>query len=176
MRHIPNLICLLRIALTPLCVWLIVNGRWEAALWWTLFTGSTDYFDGYLARRMNWNSQLGAYLDPVADKVLMAGCYVALGMAGAAPWWLVAMVFSRDALILMGAAVVYGKVGKRDFPPTRSGKISTTIQITAIVVILGALAGHFPLRVAPVAIGAVAGGTLYSGLDYVRRGWHMMKG
>ncbi|MBL8175924.1 MAG: CDP-alcohol phosphatidyltransferase family protein [Bryobacterales bacterium] len=176
MRHIPNLLCLLRIALTPLCVSLIAGRTWEAALWWTLLAGSTDYWDGWLARRMNWNSPLGAYLDPLADKILLAGCYIALGMAGAVPWWLVSMVFSRDVLILTGVAVVYKAVGRRDFPPTQSGKLSTAIQIMAIVAVLGAKAGFFAPAVLPVAIGAVAAGTLFSGLDYIRVGWHMMKG
>ena len=175
MHHIPNLLCLLRIVLTPLCVSLISSANWDSALWWTLFAGSTDYFDGYLARRMNWNSRLGAYIDPLADKILLAGCYIALGMAHAVPWWLVAIVFSRDVLILTGVAVLYGKVRRRDFPPTQAGKISTTIQITAIVIILGANAQYFSPVLVPIAIGAVAAATLFSGLDYVRQGWHMMK-
>lgn len=176
MRHIPNLLCFLRIALTPLCVSLISYANWDPALWWTLFAGSTDYFDGYLARRMNWNSRLGAYLDPLADKILLAGCYIALGMANAVPWWLVAMVFGRDVLILTGVVVVYSKVKRRDFPPTQAGKISTTIQILAIILILGANAHYFSPVLTPIAVGAVAAGTLFSGLDYVRLGWNMMKG
>ena len=176
MHHIPNLLCFLRIALTPLCVSLISAQTWSPALWWTLFTGSTDYFDGYLARRMNWNSRLGAYIDPLADKILLAGCYIALGLAQAVPWWLVAIVFSRDVLILTGVAVLYSKVKRRDFPPTQAGKISTTIQITAIVVILAAKAGHFSTALIPFAIAAVAAGTTLSGLDYIRQGRRMMKG
>ncbi len=175
-RHIPNLLCILRIVLTPLCVWLIAGATWEPALWWTLFAGSTDYFDGYLARRMNWNSPLGAYLDPLADKILLAGCYIALGVAQAVPWWLVSIVFGRDVIILTGVAILYSKVKRRDFPPTQAGKISTTIQIIAIILILGARAEMFSGVLIPMAIGAVAGATLFSGLDYVRRGWHMMKG
>lgn len=176
MRHIPNLLCFLRIALTPLCVSLISSQTWNPALWWTLLAGSTDYFDGYLARRMNWNSRLGAYIDPLADKILLAGCYIALGMAQAVPWWLVVIVFSRDVLILSGVAILYSKVKRRDFPPTQAGKISTTIQIIAIIVILSAKGGHISEAFLPIAIGAVAAGTLFSGLDYVRQGWHMMKG
>ncbi|MBL8217853.1 MAG: CDP-alcohol phosphatidyltransferase family protein [Bryobacterales bacterium] len=175
MRHIPNILCLLRIALTPLCVSLISSADWKPALWWTLFAGSTDYFDGYLARRMNWNSRLGAYIDPLADKILLAGCYIALGLASAVPWWLVAIVFSRDVLILTGVAVLYSKVKRRDFPPTQAGKISTAIQIMAIVLILGAHAHYFTPVLIPIAIGAVAAATLFSGLDYIRQGWHMMK-
>lgn len=95
-------------------------------------------------------------------------------MAGVVPWWLVALIFGRDAVILAGAAVIYARSGRTRFPPSMAGKISTTIQIIAGGVILSAAAGIFPNAVVPVAIAATAAGTLFSGLDYARRGYSMI--
>ncbi|MCZ2149116.1 MAG: CDP-alcohol phosphatidyltransferase family protein [Bryobacterales bacterium] len=174
MRRLPNLLCLLRIALAPVCASMVARGDFRQGLFWFLAAGFTDFLDGFLARKMSWHSRAGAYLDPLADKVLMSAGYIALGMAGVVPWWLVALIFGRDAVILAGAAVIYARSGRTRFPPSMAGKISTTIQIIAGGVILSAAAGIFPNAVVPVAIAATAAGTLFSGLDYARRGYSMI--
>jgi cardiolipin synthase (CMP-forming) len=174
-RHIPNLLGLLRIALTPFCVLAILREEYARAWWICYAAGLTDYFDGYLARRMKWESRIGEYLDPLADKIMIAGIYIALGAAHAVPWWAVALIFGRDVMILLGAAGLYTAVKQRQFPPSKAGKLSTGVQIIAAVLIIGTKAGWFPATLIPIAVGAAAGSTIYSGIDYARRGWHMMK-
>jgi cardiolipin synthase len=174
MRHLPNLLCLLRIALAPVCASMVAQRDFSQGLLWFLAAGFTDFLDGFLARQMSWHSRAGAYLDPLADKVLMSAGYIALGMAGAVPWWLVVLIFGRDLLILAGAVIVYARAGRTEFPPSMAGKISTTIQILAGCVILSAFASILPKAVVPVAIAAAAAGTIFSGLDYARRGYSMI--
>jgi cardiolipin synthase len=169
-RHLPNILCLVRLALAPFCALRIIQGNYQAALLLFFIAGLTDFFDGWLARKMNWNSQAGAYLDPLADKALMAITFIAMGVAGAAPWWLVGLIFGRDILILAGVALLYSRVKQRQFPPSLAGKISTTIQIAAALFILMAKAAWLPDWWIPVSITATTIGTLWSGLDYINRG------
>jgi cardiolipin synthase len=169
-RHLPNLLCLVRLALAPFCALCIIDGNYQSALLLFFIAGLTDFLDGWLARKMNWNSQIGAYLDPLADKVLMAVTFIAMGVAGAAPWCLVGLIFGRDILILTGVALLYSRVKQRQFPPSMAGKVSTTIQIAAALVILMAKATWLAEWWIPVAITATTLGTLWSGLDYVKRG------
>lgn len=174
LHQIPNLLCLLRLVLTPFCVAAIVEGRAAPALILFTIAGFTDFLDGYLARRMNWQSPIGAYLDPAADKFLMAGVYLALGWTGAVPLWLVALIFGRDTSIVAGAMYIRQRRGITKFPPTWAGKVSTTIQIVAAVAILCVDSGLLHPIWRTLAILATAAGTGYSFLDYVRIGWRMM--
>ncbi|HUQ90294.1 MAG TPA: CDP-alcohol phosphatidyltransferase family protein [Bryobacteraceae bacterium] len=174
MRQIPNAICLLRIVLTPFCFSAIVRRDFGLAMALFAVAGFTDFLDGFVARRMNWNSAAGALLDPLADKILMATVYIALGIAGAAPWWVVGIIFGRDIVILLGSALLYQRVQQKKFPPTMAGKISTVTQIFSAMAIMGGSAGIFPPSLATAAILATAGTTLYSGLDYVRRGYSII--
>ncbi|MBI3681583.1 MAG: CDP-alcohol phosphatidyltransferase family protein [Acidobacteria bacterium] len=175
MRHIPNLLCLARLGLAPFCAVAIVRGEYRLSLALFFLAGITDFFDGYLARRMSWASVWGAYLDPLADKALMAAAYVAMGVAHLAPWWLVALVFGRDLAILLGAAVLYRRVKQPGFPPSVTGKISTGVQIGSAVAILGVAAELLPLWFAPLGIVCTAAGTLASGIEYMLRGWRMIR-
>lgn len=174
MRRLPNLICGLRLALAPVCAMAIVEGRFAAALGWFMLAGFTDFADGYLARRFNWHSKLGAILDPLADKALMAAVFIALGAAGVIGWWLVALVFGRDVLILLGAAVIAGRAKIRAFPPSWYGKVSTTIQIVSVTVFIAVAAGYLPDWLRQAGIVATVGGTLVSGFDYAHQGWLML--
>jgi len=175
MRHIPNLLCVLRLALAPWCYVRIVQGDYSAGFVLFFIAGWTDFFDGWLARKMNWGSQFGAYLDPIADKILMAVTFVALGVAGAVPWWLVALIFGRDVMILAGVAALYSRVKQKKFPPTMAGKISTTVQISAAGFVMMANAGWITAWWVPVAIAATTLGTTWSGLDYVIRAREMLR-
>ena len=103
--NIPNSLTLGRIVLVPLVVWLIITHEMQAAFLLFLLAGLSDAADGYLAKRYGWNSELGAYLDPIADKALLVSIYVTLGFAGHLPVWLVIAVVSRDILIV-GAVVL----------------------------------------------------------------------
>jgi cardiolipin synthase len=98
--NIPNVLTLARIILVPLIVWLIITREMAAAFVLFLLAGLSDAADGYLAKRFGWNTELGAYLDPIADKALLVSIYVTLGFANHLPVWLVIAVVSRDILII----------------------------------------------------------------------------
>jgi len=126
----------LRLLLAPQAGAAILNGDFTRALLIFGLAGSLDGLDGYLARRYHWESRVGAYLDPVADKLLMAIAYVCLGLTGALPAWLIGLVFGRDIGILFLAGVGYFFLGVRQFPPSILGKISTVLQILCVLVVL----------------------------------------
>ncbi len=161
--------------MAPLVAAAILGGRMQEALLLFWLAGLTDFADGYLARRFRWQSRLGLYIDPLADKALMAFTFVALGAAGLIPWWLVILVFGRDLMILGGSAFVASRTRLREFPPTWIGKTATTVQIVVAIVFLAAPAGLAPQWLHPVAIAASAAATVISGVDYVRLGWRMMR-
>ncbi len=170
-QSVPNLLSLARLGLAPFAVCAILLGRWRPAAALLVAAAVTDVLDGWLARRWGAATRLGAYLDPVADKVLLSATYLALGAAGALPWWLVGLVLGRDVLILAGAAAAMLLQRRREFPPSRWGKLSTVVQvITAAAVILARVwpgAGLAPVVAGLVWLAAAA--TLWSGLDYARR-------
>ena len=93
---IPNLITLGRVIFIPIIFWLLVSGQTRAAFLLFVLAGVTDAVDGWLAKSWNMKTELGAYLDPMADKLLIVSIYVALGVAGQLPSWLVIAVVSRD--------------------------------------------------------------------------------
>lgn len=175
MRHLPNILCILRLTLAPIVAAAIVGARFEEALALFWLAGVTDFADGYLARRFQWQSRLGGLIDPLADKALMAFTFVAMGAAGVIPWWLVALVFGRDLVILSGSALVASRTSIREFPPTWAGKVSTTVQILSVLVLLAVSAGWMAAWWGPVAVGATAAGTVVSGVGYVRIGWRMLR-
>lgn len=170
MRALPNLFTCVRIALAPLIIHLLLSGRCDLALPITVFTGLTDAVDGYLARKMGAESRIGAWLDPLADKILLTSLYVSFSAAGLAPSWLAWLVVGRDVLILAMAGSGLLLAGIRDFPPTIWGKISTVIQICASLVLLGSCADYgFLSEVSEFTVWTVAATTAWSGVHYV---WH----
>lgn len=171
----PNLLTFARISITPFTLAAILGRDYEHALLLASIAGFTDAADGWLARRFHWETRLGAYLDPIADKLLLSGVFVAFGMIGDLPVWLVALVFARDLFILAGVAVVYLKTRRRDYPPSMWGKLSTAVQILAVLSLLCERSG---LRwLAPVSAGLIwltAATTAWSGIDYGIRGVRML--
>lgn len=135
-RALPNLISLARLLLVPAVLLAIWERRYAHALAWCAVAGLSDGLDGFLARRLNAQTRLGAYLDPIADKLLLSGVFLMLGLTAEIPWWLTAIVFGRDALMLLfiGAAMLFTSI--RDFPPTLWGKLSTAVQIATALLIL----------------------------------------
>lgn len=165
---VPNLLTLLRLLLAPLLVFSILSGQYRPAFACLVAAGVTDALDGWLARRFQWSSRLGAILDPVADKALIVGAYLSLAAAGAAPVWLVALIVGRDAAILLFASIMLALGKRRRFPPSLWGKLSTLCQITA---------GSFVIGVRAFGVAAVepwlpalfvltAAATAWSGLHY----------
>ncbi|HTP86339.1 MAG TPA: CDP-alcohol phosphatidyltransferase family protein [Bryobacteraceae bacterium] len=171
-RYLPNLLTAARLALVPFVAVEVLGGHSGTALVLTFAAGATDGLDGFLARRFGWSSRLGAWLDPLADKALLVTLFFTLGWVGAFPWWLVFLVFARDAVILLmvGAAFAFTEI--RDFPPSVWGKISTLIQVGACLGILLLLCSpsRWALQVSVFLVLATAVGTVWSGVDYVRIG------
>jgi len=121
----------------PVIFWLLVNGHARAAFFVFLAAGVSDAIDGYLAKRFNWTSELGAYLDPLADKILIVSIYIALAVSREIPLWLVIAVVSRDILILL--AVLLSWLMDRPFriKPLAVSKINTAAQIVLATTVLG---------------------------------------
>jgi cardiolipin synthase len=131
--NVPNGFTALRLALVPFVIQAILEGWHVLALALFAAAAATDVVDGAAARRFGAATQAGAYLDPIADKCLLSGVFLALAAAGTAPWWLVAVIFGRDLYILLGAAVALCLTSARKFPPSVWGKISTFVQVVTAV-------------------------------------------
>jgi cardiolipin synthase len=168
LRQLPNVITALRIALIPPILWLIVLGDYGLALALFVVAGVSDGVDGFLARRFGWRTRLGSFLDPLADKLLLIGTYVVLGMQGYLPWWLALLVVARD-LIIMGGALAYHLLTRAlHMAPTLISKLNTFLQLALVVVVMLDLA---VLDLAPfyttALVWAVAVTTVLSGAVYV---------
>lgn len=163
--NLPNLFTLARLVLAPFIAADILHDHYNRAIVLLFIAGFTDVIDGMLARRLKAATATGAYFDPIADKILLSVIYISLGVAGAMPWWMVAIVFGRDALILAMAGYGLSFTNLRKFPPSVWGKISTFFQIAAALVVMGAHAGIQ----APVALALylMVIATIWSGAHYV---------
>ena len=140
---IPNLITLARILSVPIVVWAITSGEMMIAFILFVIAGISDAVDGYLAKRFNMASEMGAYLDPLADKALIVSIYVSLGIAGAIPRWLVIFVVARDIMII-GAVILTWLIGRpMAVKPLLVSKLNTVAQIVFACLVLGSLAFGF---------------------------------
>ena len=137
---IPNVITLLRFFLVPGVVFALLSGRMEWALAGFVIAGVSDGVDGFIARQFNQRSVLGAYLDPMADKLLLVSVFVVLGLMGNLPLWLVIAAVSRDALII-GAVLLSTIMGHPvEMKPLYVSKANTAMQIVLAAFILAELA------------------------------------
>lgn len=134
--NIPNIITLGRTLLVPIVYWLVISGHdiWAFALFVT--AGASDALDGYLARRFNMQTELGAHLDPLADKLLIVSIFIALGMRGDIPSWLVITVVARDILILLGIMVASLLGRPVQIAPLQISKMTTVAQISLAAMVL----------------------------------------
>jgi cardiolipin synthase len=166
--NIPNLISLGRLIAVPVIVWLILKGRMTEAFWLFVAAGVSDAVDGFIAKRFSATTVLGGYLDPLADKVLLVGVYIALGQTGWLDDWLVIMVVFRDILILGGALLFHLTTQSLSMRPIFISKVNTVCQIGLAASILGATGLGFSLGIVRDAlIYIVAATTLVSGAVYV---------
>jgi len=169
LRHLPNLVTILRMLLVvPLC-WLIDKGQYEGALVIAAVAGLSDAVDGFLAKHYCWQSWIGGILDPIADKLLLTAAFLWLAFAGDVPQWLAALVIARDLVIVGGAIAYHGLIGRFDASPSPLSKLTTLVQI---VFVLGELLRlsrwiEMPDHVRNTAIGITAALTVASGLHYV---------
>jgi cardiolipin synthase len=174
--NIPNTLTFARIVSVPLLIWLIIEGDFFAAFVVFMLAGISDAADGYLAKRYGWHTELGAYLDPIADKALLVAIYVALGLSGHLPVWLVLIVVSRDILIV-GAVVLAWIMGRPvEVKPLAVSKINTFAQIALAGLVLAQLGlGLGVDSLVRVLIWITGGLTILSAFVYFF-GWlrHMM--
>src|ERR1700732_2740986 len=140
---LPNQITFLRLGFLPLFLILMSYERYRWALLVLVVAGLSDGIDGLLARRLNQRSALGAYLDPIADKLLLSSSFLILAFKKQLAWWLTIIVLSRDVLILIVAVVILLVSGYRPFPPSIYGKLATALQILLVfMVVLSAAYPH----------------------------------
>jgi cardiolipin synthase (CMP-forming) len=181
LRQLPNLITLSRLFLTIPVVWFLYRGDYWPALILLAVAGLTDALDGYLVRRYGWATELGAWLDPAADKILMLGIYLAVTLSGLLPIWLLVLVVGRDAWLSLGSLAYRRWVGPLQVEPLMISKINTFFQI---LLVLGAILKVGILDLDPVwvqlLIVIVTFTTLASGVAYTvvwgRRAWRHFHG
>ncbi|HXY00951.1 MAG TPA: CDP-alcohol phosphatidyltransferase family protein [Candidatus Limnocylindrales bacterium] len=143
---VPNQITFLRLCFLPFFLILMSYERYRWALLVLVIAGFSDGIDGLIARKFNQRSSLGAYLDPIADKLLLSSSFVVLAFKQQIAWWLTIIVLSRDVLILIVAVVIILVSGYRPFPPSIYGKFTTFFQIILVfTVVLGAAYPQFQL-------------------------------
>lgn len=169
----PNLLSLARILVTPVIAWKLSLGDVAGALPWFVGASLTDAFDGFLARRFRWGSDLGRKLDPLADKLMLAAVYLSMAAGGLIPAWISVLVVGRDLLILAFAAWAAGVITLKDFRPSVWGKLSTVLQMTYIAAAAAARIwpGSWLTSATEPLMWATAAATLASGVDYARTGW-----
>lgn len=169
LKHIPNTLTLFRFVLiAPFLVYLYQQ-EYTNAFYVFLVAGFTDGLDGWLARHFHWQSPLGSFIDPLADKLLVTSSFISLALIGALPWWLVILVFLRDLTICIGVLAWYWFIQRQlDFEPTLLSKINTTLQITLVTICLFELAFfEFPAYLTSTLILFTAITTAATYIDYV---------
>jgi cardiolipin synthase len=170
---LANWLTVLRILLIPVFVTLLVYAKPGQALVVFVCAAATDLLDGYVARRRGLQSRLGAFLDPMADKLLLVSSFVTLTWLNALPFWIAAVVISRDVILMVGALAIHMAGGRIHPRPTRAGKLATFFQVLTV---LAGLAGHSlktPLGVTAF-MWLAAAFTIVSGLQYIVQGMRFL--
>ena len=171
---VPNLITCLRIILAPIFIIYLINDRILFALIVFIIAGLTDGLDGIIARIFNQKSDLGAYLDPLADKILLVSAFVVMGVRGYLPPWLIVVVITRDLLILLGVLTLYLTRTPFRVKPFLLSKVTTFFQL--VTVFFGLAKGYFDLwdRFDEAVFWSTAVFTISSGLVYMRHWFRIM--
>ena len=173
---IPNLLTFLRMALIPVFAILLVYHREAWALAVFTIAGVSDGVDGFIASRLNQESELGTIIDPIADKLLMTTAFVMLTLASVmgtprhlpVPFWVTATVIGRDVAIVAIAGAINVMTGFRGFKPSRLGKASTFVQVVGVILIL--VAAVFPSLngfYLPTVYTTVVAFAVFSGFHYI---------
>lgn len=134
--NLPNFITMLRVASTPVVVWLIVEGHLLSAFWLFIAAGISDAVDGFVAKRFDMETELGKYLDPIADKALLVSVYISLGLEGILPNSLVILVVFRDLLIVGGALLFETMTHSLTMQPLMVSKVNTVLQIVLAAAVM----------------------------------------
>ncbi|MDR1551699.1 MAG: CDP-alcohol phosphatidyltransferase family protein [Holosporaceae bacterium] len=171
MKYVPNALSVARMLAAVLLVYLILIGEKPVcALAVCVFAAITDFLDGYLARRLHITSELGAMLDPLADKLMIILSFAALACVGSVPSYVAATVIGRDVLIL--SAVIMCKIHRvpLKIEPLMSSKINTTVQVIFLIMVLtcNCFPWHVPYLIECGSVVVVIS-TVFSGAEYVQR-------
>ncbi len=170
--NVPNLLTLVRILLVPITVIFLMQGAFAKALTLLVVSGITDALDGFFARILNQQTVLGSYLDPIADKALLASCFVTLSIKGVIPGWFTVVVISRDFIILVGIAILSIMSIPYQIRPSFVGKLTTALQLLTLAISLvsrifpGTIDYLYLLMLQWVTVAF----TIISGLNYMIRG------
>jgi len=165
---LPNAVSLLRIALVAPILLFIIEARFGWALALFFIAGFSDGIDGYLAKRFDWHTRLGALLDPIADKLLVAGAFITLVYTQHIPFWLAAVVILRDIVIIGGATVYNFLVRPVQGEPTKISKLNTALTLLYLLFVLSRAGFGWPDRISITILGAAVFVTVViSGVDYV---------
>ena len=168
LRWLPNAISMLRIVLIAPILYYILQDRHDLALILFFIAGFSDGLDGYLAKNFNWHTRLGALLDPVADKLLVAGSFVTLAITGLIPVWLAIVVVFRDVVIVGGATAYHFLIKPVEGEPSTVSKLNTLLELFLVLFLLSRAAYGWPDDITIVVLGAgVFVTVIVSGLDYV---------
>jgi cardiolipin synthase len=170
---LPNFITLFRMAMAPFIVIAVNENDFRLALWIFAIAGATDAIDGWLARTLKSRSVIGAYLDPIADKLLLTVAYIALtipqGQAVVIPLWLAILALFRDFLIMLVAVILYMVEDIQRFPPSVLGKITTTMHVVTVCLVLLANLVRIPSLALSVCFYVSFFLVILSGFNYLYR-------
>jgi len=172
--NLPNILTLIRILLIPVFVILIINGSFHRALLTFVVAGITDGLDGLIARITRQRTELGAYLDPIADKLLLSAGYIALAIVEKLPSWLAVIVITRDVVILLGILVMFLVNHRPKIQPSMISKTTTAFQILTVVLALLADSHPYFGGLSSVAIYGTTVLTILSGAHYIYIGARML--
>lgn len=174
--NLPNILTLTRVLLIPVFVILIINKSFGWALVTFAIAGITDGIDGLIARITQKRTELGAYLDPIADKLLLSAAFITLAIIEILPSWLTVIVITRDVIILVGFLVLILTNHRPKIQPSLVSKITTDFQIATILLVL--MMGYNPVfnKLSTLAIYGTALFTILSGSHYIYVGTRILNG
>lgn len=169
LKQLPNALTLFRLGLIVPFLIFLYSHEYVNSFYTFMLAGLTDGLDGFLARRFHWQSFFGSFVDPLADKLLIASSFISLALLGVLPWWLVALVFLRDFTISMGVLAWYHFIRRKlDFKPTSLSKINTALQLALVTSCLFELAFfHFPSYIFNTLICLTTLTTAITYIDYM---------
>ncbi len=172
--NLPNYITLLRVILIPFFINLMIYGYYGIALLVFVIAGLSDALDGMIARLTRKKTELGAFLDPMADKLLLLAAFVTLVLLGKLPVWLAIIVVSRDAILVMGSLIIYVMTHTLKIQPSIIGKLTTVMQLLVVTLTLVLINYETGIRFMAFLYWTTAGVTIASGAQYVLRGIKMV--
>ncbi len=171
--NIPNFITLGRIISVPVIFWLLLTGEAKIAFFVFVCAGISDAVDGWLAKRYGWGTELGSYLDPLADKLLIVSIFIALGVRNALPLWLVIAVVSRDILIVAAVLLAWLLDQPVRIKPLTVSKINTAVQILLAATVLADTAFGLGLESIRLVLVWIAGALTVLSLAAYLRAWFL---